>query len=182
MSLQNLSKYVTTGVLILTLLYCAFLIGQWKGNNQGTILTPSQAVATAPTHTFRAKVPQQGIDKSTLQAEGYISKETAKDERKEITAAAEIKDGSGTRKITSQEDTDTGKTIIVQQRPLSEFLTSNALGIGAGFRPEGFFKEVYYRRDLSRLWDFYVSADAHLYFLDAGRHDWQVGVKGEYRF
>ncbi len=180
--MKTLKNYIIVGAAVLALCYASFLIGQWKRHNKDVPLPVPAAVALAPSHTFTTKRPMRALDKPVLKKEGFISKEVEMDATREVTAAAVIVDDSGRHRVTNQVNIDSGQSVLIQQRPAAEFLSRNAIGIGAGFRQAGFFKEVYYRRDLGRVWDCYLLVGGDLYFLDNGKHDYQAWVKTEYRW
>lgn len=176
MNLQRLKLYGMVAFVIVGLMFLSFLVGQWKRNNQGETLSGPVA-----TQEYTPDKPLKVHDKAALKGKKIIPKAVVEDSKFQVTATGTKEDETGTTHFSSVLDAGTGQSVIVQQRPIAEFLSSNAVGVGAGINREGFYKTVYYRRDLARVFDFYLSAGAEMSWTDSG-HEWTAGVKAEYRF
>ena len=97
----------------------------------------------------------QGLDEKVLLERKAVSKEIAKDDSKQVTAAAALKDDSGTTHISSVIDTKTGESEIVALRSRAEWMNRNELGLGLTGGSLGLGYEMEYRRVFARVWRFY---------------------------
>lgn len=177
--MTNWKQYSIAALVVLALLYAAFLIGQWKRDNQGAVLPAGEPVAE---HDVKTAVPVKAKDKKELEERGEIPKSVAADDTKEVTATGTKTDSDGTTHVAAVLDTTTGKSVIVEERPLAEVMRSNAAGIGIGVNREGIFKDLYYQRTFGRFGDLYLLGRIDLLFFEAGKTGYQAEAILEYRW
>ena len=176
--MKKWTSYLYAAGIILIVLYGAFLVRQWKRANQGTIL-PSTPVAE---HEVTPAVPIKAKDKQVLKKRGEISSAVASDSTKEVTATGTRQDATGTTHVAAVLDTTTGESVIVQQRPMAEFMARNAIGLEIELNPRGVSKTAYYERTFGRIWDFYASGGVGLRNREDATNEWLVRAKAELRF
>jgi hypothetical protein len=110
----------------------------------------------------------QGLDEKVLLERHAVSKEIAKDDTKQVTAAATLKDDSGTTHISSVIDTKTGESEIVALRSRAEWMSRNELGVGVTGGTLGLGEEIEYRRVFARVWKFYPDVRVNVFRWEAG--------------
>jgi hypothetical protein len=179
--MDQLKKYGTWAigaVVVLLLLYGVFLVRQWMRGNQGAVL-PSAPVAE---HEVKPGIPIKAKDKQALKQRGEISSAVASDGTKEITATGTKQDATGTTHVASVLDTQTGESVIIQQRPMAEFMARNAIGLEIELNPRGVSKTAYYDRTFGRVWDFYASGGVGLRNREDATNEWLIRAKAELRF
>ena len=179
--MDQLKKYGTwaiAAVVVLALLYGAFLIRQWMRGNQGAVLTS----APVAEHDVDPAVPIKAKDKQVLKQRGEISSAVAADSKKEVTATGTKQDATGTTHVSSVLDTTTGESVIVQQRPMAEFMGRNAVGLTIEANPRGITKEAYYSRTVIRVWDFYVSGSVGARIREDATNEGFIRANVEFRF
>jgi len=125
----------------------------------------------------------QGLDEKVLLERHAVSKEIAKDDSKQVTAAATLKDDSGTTHISSIIDTKTGESEIFALRSKAEWMSRNELGVGVTGGSLGLGEEIEYRRVFARVWKFYPDVRINVWRWEAGprlddgyRYDAQIST------
>jgi hypothetical protein len=170
--------YITMAGVLLALVYGAFLLHRWVNRNQGSIL-PSAPVIE---HDVKTSVSVKAKDKKALKKKGVIPSVVAQDGSKEVTATGTKKDSTGTTHVSAVLDTNTGESVIVQQRSMAEFMKSNAVGIEVELNSHGVSKTLYYDRSIVRVWDFYVSGGPGIRNREDAVTEWLIRAKAELRF
>ncbi len=177
MNLQNLKRYSIIAGIFLILMAVCFYAGRWNRENKGSILTDTPT----PVHDVNMKAPVKAKDKQVLREQNVISKSVEKGPG-EVTTTGRIEDDSGTRHVASVLNPETGESVIVQNRTITERMHRSALGIGAGFYDGQFTKAAYYEYAGLRVWDFYVIGRGEVFLMNDGRKPWNALIAVEYRW
>ncbi len=176
----NRTTAFSTGFLIALLL--AFGLWYWQGSAPGKPL-PNAAEGVA-THDAKLQVPAKAYDKGQLQDRGVISKKTARDPGKEVTAAATIKDDSGTRHVAAELDVKTGVTTLTEKRPFMETMSRWEAGVGYGLYEGDTAQGAQVRWTFGRARMLYGSAQVEAFQVDRinDRHPWTAMIWATGRF
>jgi hypothetical protein len=135
------------------------------------------------------KATVKGLNEDVLLEKKIISKDIAKDDNREVTAAAVLKDDSGTTNITSVINPHTGESEIVAKRSVVEWMSRNELGVGVTGGTLGLGEELEYRRVFARVWKFYPDLRINVWRWESGprldddhRYDAQISALATLRW
>lgn len=184
---RTAKAYLSGIVVILALCYASYLVGQWKSNNHGAVvLTTSHAEAD---QEYNCKEPLKVYDKGRLKHDDIIPSSVEKDRSKIVTATGTIQNGDGTTHVSSVLDEQSGKSVIIKERPFSEFMSAQEIGIGYTIGSIGSGLSGRYRYTAGRLWGLYAEAQLEAWNWKSGQRldeghsiDGQLSAFITYRF
>lgn len=166
------------------LLALLLALGVWccQSNAPGKPL--SNAAEGVSMHDAKLQVPVKAYDKGQLKDRGVISKKTVRDPGKEVTAAATIKDDSGTRHVAAELDVKTGVTQLVEKRPFMETMSRWEAGVGCGLYEGDTAQGAQVRWTFGRAGMLYGSTQVEAFQVDRvnERHPWIAMIWATGRF
>ncbi len=151
--MNNLKTYAITALICFGL---GFVLGLYVASPDSSKPSSDIVSIITPTHDVQMQTTVKAEDKTVLKKKGVISKATEKDKAIEVTSAAKIKNASGTTYVANELNITTGTNIIVSERPLAEWMSSNSLALGLTAGSLGFGQELRYDITFSRIGKFYT--------------------------
>ncbi len=176
---EKLKTYGIALLIVLIAMTGSYFAGRWKGRNQDAPLPTDDSLVSR--HTVTPAKPLQALDKTTLRKQGKITKAVENDASKEILATGTISNDSGVLYV-GAELSDDGGTRIIQNRPVAEIMSRNAIGIQVEANPRGIVKEGYYSRTFGRVWNFYSTAAIGGRIREDDKKEGFIRMNAELRF